>query len=204
MIFEIGAHRVRHGDLMDESFHELNIPPVDIIYSDPPWGQGNLNYWQTLNAKMNGAEKRSIDYGAFIERVFGVAAIYTKNLFFLEYGVRWRSDIKRLGEKFNFVDNGTIKTRYKSGSKFYPLDLHVFSKIPVELSCPYLDSVAGTRGYSTIQAAVKPFVVKGGALLDPCCGMGYSAKIAKDNGMIFYGNELNLKRLNKTIKRLEK
>jgi predicted methyltransferase len=42
---------------------------------------------------------------------------------------------------------------------------------------------------------------KGDKILDPCCGMGYTAQIAIDNGMYFYGNELNAKRLQKTINR---
>ena len=35
------------------------------------------------------------------------------------------------------------------------------------------------------------------------CGMGYTAQATVDRNMIFRGNELNKKRLDKTIKRLE-
>lgn len=38
----------------------------------------------------------------------------------------------------------------------------------------------------------------------PCCGMGFSAQIACDNKMMFRGNELNSKRLEKTKLRLAK
>jgi len=41
-------------------------------------------------------------------------------------------------------------------------------------------------------------------VLDPMCGMGYTAQATVDRGICFYGNELNEKRLGKTVKRLER
>ena len=44
MIYKIGEHTVRHGDIHNEiEINELtqNIK-ANIFYSDPPWGSGNL------------------------------------------------------------------------------------------------------------------------------------------------------------------
>ena len=43
-----------------------------------------------------------------------------------------------------------------------------------------------------------------GICLDPMCGMGFTAQASINRGMSFYGNELNKKRLEKTILRLKK
>tara|TARA_R110000737_G_scaffold166014_1_gene193262 strand:+ start:891 stop:1076 length:186 start_codon:yes stop_codon:yes gene_type:complete len=55
MIYKIGEHTVRHGDIHNEiEINELtqNIK-ANIFYSDPPWGSGNLKYWDTMNKKQN-------------------------------------------------------------------------------------------------------------------------------------------------------
>jgi 16S rRNA G966 N2-methylase RsmD len=51
MITDIGIHRVQHGDIMNGLDELMEGDKADFIYSDPPWGQGNLTYWQTMNKK---------------------------------------------------------------------------------------------------------------------------------------------------------
>ena len=41
-------------------------------------------------------------------------------------------------------------------------------------------------------------------VLDPMCGMGYTAQATAGMGLTFRGNELNATRLRKTIDRLQK
>lgn len=65
---------------------------VDFVYSDPPWGEGNLKYWQTMNLKMNpGTLRRDVSLSSFLDRIFDVYLRYTKEnaLIFIEYGQRW-------------------------------------------------------------------------------------------------------------------
>ena len=57
---------------------------------------------------------------------------------------------------------------------------------------------------ATLRAAITPFTTAGQTVLDPCCGMGYTAKFALENNLIFRGNEINGKRLQCTIDKLEK
>jgi predicted methyltransferase len=45
---------------------------------------------------------------------------------------------------------------------------------------------------------------KMGIVLDPMCGMGYTAQAAIKYGLAFRGNELNSVRLQKTIDRLHR
>ena len=70
MITEIKNHRVRHGNIMDGIDDLMVGNQADFIYSDPPWGQGNLRYWQTMNKKMNNASPVEIDYEKFLPHFF--------------------------------------------------------------------------------------------------------------------------------------
>ena len=200
VVKQIEKHKVKHGDIMDGIDDLMDGQQADIVYTDPPWGQGNLRYWQTINNRMTGAEKKDVDYNAFINQIFKVSKKYAQNLLLVEYGIRWKDDIINLGEKHGFIHNAIINEQYKSGSKLLPLHLHVFSKHSMDVSQEYIDSVTDSYGYDCVKKVITPFAKEGNILLDPCCGMGYSAQVSIDTGMTFYGNELNSKRLEKTIR----
>lgn len=204
MIHNINKHRVRNGDVMTGIDELMKSDKADIFYSDPPWGQGNLSYWQTINVRQNtGAQKSEVNHGLFIKNIFALAKEYAKNIVFIEYGQRWRDEIIALAQSYGLTSVGVIELLYASGSNKLKCDLHIFAKTPFDIQQEYIDSVYHTTGYKTLVAAVKPFVIPDGIILDPCCGMGYSAQAAVDNGMRFRGNELNKSRLEKTIKRLQ-
>jgi hypothetical protein len=205
MITVLGEHKVRHGDVMNGIADLMGNDKADIFYSDPPWGEGNLKYWQTMNVKMNPeAVKKQVNLDLFLNKIFETAATYSKGIIFIEYGVRWADMIKHKSSIYGLKHICVIKTLYGSGKNMLPLDLHILSKQLITVPIDYVNYVSNTHGYETLKRATAPFIVKGGIVLDPCCGMGYSAQVAVDNGMRFRGNELNKERLQKTIKRLTK
>jgi hypothetical protein len=204
MIKSIGKHKVQHANVMNGIDKLMEGQLAQIVYSDPPWGQGNLSYWQTMNNKMTGAEKEHVDYNNFLNQIFSIAYKYSKDIVFIEYGIQWEKDIIELGTKHGLKHIGLAHPIYRSGSRMLPLHLHIFAKSNVQLPNGYLDSIKDTYGLETLKRAIKPFVKEGEIILDPCCGMGYCAQMAIDNNMVFRGNELNEKRLSKTINRLEK
>lgn len=207
MIKNIGVHRVRHGDVMENLDELYRGEKADLFYSDPPWGQGNLSYWQTMNVKQNeGEQKKQIDYWNFIERIADLAYETTKPdaLIFIEYGNKWNGDLVSIMEQKGMFLLATIPAKYKTGSNLLPLSLNIFSKKKeVVLPDGYIEHVKDTHGFECISRALEPFAHEGKLITDPCCGMGYTAQVALNTGMRFIGNELNLKRLNKTIERLE-
>lgn len=204
MIKQIGTHRVKHGDVTQGIEDLMQNDKVEIFYSDPPWGVGNLKYWQTMNQKMTGAETRDVDLSKFIDKIFEIASAYSKNLVFIEYGIKWEQEIKDYGAKYGLKHIALIPLQYRSGNRLLPLHLHVFAKKDIVLPEGYIESVTDTYGLNALKQAIYPFAKKGEVILDPCCGMGYTAQIAINTGMQFRGNELNRKRLQKTIERLEK
>lgn len=205
-VTKVGKHTVMHSDIMKSDIKKLlKGKKVDMMYSDPPWGAGNLRYWQTINKRQTGDSPNDVNLVLFLHKIFDIATNHVKGVVFMEYGIKWRDDIKALIKEYKLKDIATIPLQYKSGSNLLPLDLHVFSKTKQELPQAYIDSVANTHGYNTLTKVFSLYPdMKGVTILDPCCGMGYTAQIAVDRGMTFYGNELNSKRLEQTIKRLER
>ena len=204
MISKIKNHRVKHGDIMSGIADLMQEEKADFIYSDPPWGVGNLKYWQTMNFKMNNVERKEQDYNNFINNFFSIIKYYATDRVVIEYGKRWRDDIINLSMKYGFIYNGNTESLYKSGSKLLPLDIHFLSKKEkYTLTDQNKKDCREFNGLKVVEKIFDFYCPKNAELvLDPMCGMGYTAQATRNRGMSFRGNELNQKRLEKTIHRL--
>jgi DNA modification methylase len=198
MIEEIGRHRVRHGNLMEGIKGLIPGGKVDFIYSDPPWGDANLKYWQTMNAKMNGAERQDTGLTQFLEQLFNVIQSVSKptTVVFIEYGQQWVDRIEQQADRIGLQIQAISTPVY--GSPPRPLKLLTMAYEPLNLPADYQTSIDESTGFNTLSAATAPFSLAGKAILDPCCGLGYTARLAVQTGATFYGNELNRARLEKT------
>ena len=206
MIFKIKNHRLKHGNIMDGIDDLMNGSKADFIYSDPPWGQGNLRYWQTINNKMTGAEKRDVIYDDFLVHFFNTIEKYSADKVVLEYGCQWNEDIVKMALAHGFKHNGSTVCYYKSGSNLKPCDLHFLSKTSdVNLTEEFKKVCTELEDLKLVEYIFNYLEVpEEGICLDPMCGMGFTAQASINRGMTFYGNELNLARLQKTKARLEK
>ena len=181
---------------------------ADFLYSDPPWGQGNLRYWQTINKRHTGREKSDIDYAEFLPFYFNMAYQHIKDLAVIEYGVGWRSDVISVCKESGFTHHGVYTSRYGSAAKLLPLDVHIVSKsgtfkMPDEDY--FTKKCYELRGQHLVSFIFDYLLPEGAeSVLDPMCGMGYTAQATVNKGLAFRGNELNEKRLDKTIARLKK
>lgn len=177
---------------------------VDVMYSDPPWGDGMLKYWKTMNERDTGAIASITDTESFLDRIFSISARWVNGVTFIEYGTKWKDLVKEGGVRHGLIDIATIDLLYGNGKKKRPLHLHIFSKNRIRLAPGYIDNLKDSSGYDSVRRAITPFAIPGfNKILDPCCGLGYTAQVAVDTGMVFYGNELNAKRLQRTIERLK-
>ena len=203
-IINVGNHRVRHGDIMEGIDSLMEGQQADFIYSDPPWGQGNITYWQTMNVKMNNADRSAKDYNEFINTYFSIISKYAKDKVVLEYGIKWEEDIKKMSMNYGFKHNGSVICYYKSGSKLLPCHIHFLSKVStIQLSPEFIQRCTELEDLKLVKYVFDYLnAPQSGICLDPMCGMGFTAQASKDRGMTFYGNELNRKRLEKTIDRL--
>lgn len=215
MIQRIGSHIVRHGDMMD-GYDELRSQHglCDYVYSDPPWGDGNLRYWRTMNKKMNAAapevamiDPNSFDTNVFLSRFFQIVrdSCHDDAVIWIEYGQRWRTEVVTLAARIGLQVMAQAQPVY--GSQKLPLDLFVmaFKPRPFPGLTDFSTRLAGVHGFRTLVCATAGFPLRPGeTILDPCCGMGYTARLAVRNKMRFVGNELNAARLSKTVAILQR
>ena len=205
MITQINNHRVQHGNIMDGIEELMMNQKADFIYSDPPWGQGNLRYWQTMNKKMNNVERNDVLYTDFIKHFFSLIYEYSKDKVVIEYGCKWNQDIVDISQRLGFKHNGSTICYYKSGSTLRPCDLHFLSKTStITLTDFFKEECKKLQDLNLVEYIFEYLDVdKNGICLDPMCGMGFTAQAAVNRGMKFFGNELNFKRLEKTKARLK-
>jgi hypothetical protein len=161
---------------------------ADCLYSDPPWGLGNLKYWRTMNSQKG----HDVDWLRFLERIKFLYERHVNGPLFIETGLRFEDDlIKIFGE---FLARYEIV--YGSGSKKLPNVLLCWGAIPRK-------SPAGMTGFDvpiTVLSSL-PSIPK--SVFDCCVGLGITAKVCKKIGAVCYANELNKKRAEKTIKILD-
>lgn len=195
---QIAAHRVTNLNVVDPGVDELfsDGRKALILYSDPPWGEGNTKYWATMATKMTGKPHASVGYEALIGRIFDLIGKRVKGHVFIETGLRWEDDTLRRMALVGLRNVERTSLRYGGGLENILL-FGSFAGGRADLS-----RLTGKSGAKVAEEAIAPLAVPGEILFDPCCGMGYSARAALLHGMEFRGNELNAKRLEKTIARL--
>ena len=204
---KIGKHRLAVGDLNKFPIKTLvGANEVDVLYVDPPWGDGNYKFWQTMNHKNNGAPKEPVPLETFITNLLRVIhyAVKPGAPIFFEHGLRWKEQVEGLIKAQGFVYTGCLERLYRAGSSKLPMNMHIFckggkynypvAKVQKTLNEKQLVSEAA------LDYILKPACKAGGILMDPCTGLGYGAKLAFATGMTFYGLELNAKRMQQTEK----
>lgn len=199
-ITRIGQHAVKHGSQTDGYEDLMGGQKASVVYTDPPWGQALLGYFQTQNTKQTGAAPRAFDNSDFLAKLFGQIYFHAENIVLVEYGYKWRDEVIAAGEAAGFRHAAVGSTGYKSTDKAPNADLHVFWSLrPPVIDRSWLRDLKPMKGVPLVVAAIAPFATRGRIVLDPCCGMGFTAKAAVKHGMAFRGVEINAARLQKTI-----
>ena len=201
----IGPHKVTCASLTSGELDTMLAGErVDILYSDPPWGDGNLAYWKTMNKKMTGADVPQVKHDEMYDRLLELIATYVHGHVFIETGLRWGDYVIQRFLNAGMVDVASYPLRYTSGSKLME-NMLVCATIGTNYKREWITFTPSPyRGAELVRRVVGSVAVPGGIVLDPCCGMGYTARAAVAAGMHFRGNELNQARLDKTIAFLQR
>jgi len=202
-IKQIGKHRISENDIQNVDFNNLlEGKKAYILYTDPPWGDGNMKYWCTLNKRHTGKEIEAMSYKQLIQIIRKIIVNNVDGYVFLETGNKWLEETKSDLNDVLF-NTETYSLQYKSGSKLLTNPVIVGSTSP-NIKLPNLSSLEGAIDEKSLEIAIPLLAKEGHIMLDPCCGMGNSARSAIKNNMAFVGNEFNSKRLQKTINSLKK
>ncbi len=192
-VWEIGQHRVRAGDLMDdEAFAWTLEQEPDFMYVDPPWNQSNISSFFTKAGRRGLAP----DFWQFMGRVVEVAS-RVKYSSWIEMGNQNIDRLKALVENRGGVVLEDWKVTYY---KKHPSRL-----IEVMWNEPTIEGL----DLNGVDDSETPFKVcsllpAASKVLDVCAGKGLTAEAALRHGHTFIGLELNPRRLAHTIKKAER
>jgi predicted RNA methylase len=196
-VTDIAEHRVVVGDVMlGAVIRCMDGARADVVYSDPPWGEGNLRYWRT-----HAGDATRPRWALFVAAwTASIAAVRAPGApVFVEMGLQWADEFAAALERVGIVVARRWTVQYRSGARLLPNAL-LYAGAP--LRADFDPSSLNARELP--RACVAEVARPGGIVLDPCCGKGFTARAAVAAGMIFRGVELNPKRAEVTVKWLRK
>lgn len=200
VIEAIGNHRLLCGDItMGSVARVMRNERADVIYSDPPWGEGNQKYWHTIQQR--GSLPRT-SWDGFLDIFCKTCIAFRKPSapVFVDMGKQWTEQLRETMRQngLSFIRGWIVLY----GNRRKPLEqtLSLFGRDVPGIIWPeeFPFGLATTR--AVLNASVRP----GDIVLDPCTGCGDTAKITHKLGGCFRGTELNPNRLEETAEWLRK
>ena len=196
-------HSITLGDITDIAVDKnirSNYPDgIDFCYTDPPWGNGNLKYWKTINRKMNNRECNLLDQETLENRVTELIASYVNNYAFVVYGVREaKSLMDKLKAKPSVKDVQYYEKIYDGNKKNCIICITLNQAEVLDFSF-----VANTKGVESLVKICELFKDRFNSVLEMFVGIGYYLKILDKYGFKVIGNELNEARLSKALGKIK-
>lgn len=203
---EIGPHRLVCGDITAGAVDVLmSGERADVVYSDPPWGPGNQQYWHTMRER--GSAPRT-SWHDFVDTFARVCEAHTKPSapVFIEMGMRWADELQAVMAEHGFELVRRCVMTYGPKTKPLPVTLNLFGRPD---AVALLELVAAkitagmpdpAHGEPVTAHVLREAVGPGDLVLDPCTGLGMTSRWAHKLGGRFRGTEMNAARLERTAK----
>lgn len=199
-------HKIIQSNIKDSTIDQhlsTHYPNgVDFCYTDPPWGSGNLKYWQTMNKKATMTEAELIDQEILEKRVVDVITKNVNNYAFIVYGVR---EANSLIDKFKSNDKVTdvqyYEKTYNSGNK--PMKNCVICVTLNNAPRRDFSALENLHGLKGLHHVCNLFKNEYKTVLEMFVGIGYYLKVLDKYGFEVVGNELNKARLTKALSKVK-
>lgn len=202
MSYTIGRHEVEIASIESSAVDKLFAcagRKARVLYTDAPWGDGNMKYWATLNRKATGAVFNVLPYQALLNRVVYLAKRYVDGHVMITVGEKWVHQVVMTMEEAGMKNMTVFNCLYRSGSKNMPMRIVYGATSAAWRFNASKFHPTDEYGAELHNGMVSAVAERGETLLDPCCGAGAIAKAALSNGMKFKGSDFNSARLKKTI-----
>jgi DNA modification methylase len=174
-------------DIMEWS----KFPEYDIIWTDPPWGNPMVKWFQTLMFKKT---KKRVDYTINdILGKLGELSNPSKPLI-VEYDQRQKliDEAISILTKYGHKHIKTIQAKQSTSAEF---SIIVFNK-DINIADPKI-----TTGFTLLTESIREYRGTGGCIVfDPFAGMGNTAKAVINAGATYIGSEINYERYLKLCK----
>ena len=174
---------------------------ANVFYSDPPWSDGNLRYWNTMRNKNTGTtETNVLSLKEMTNKVRDIIRNNVDGYVILETGnkaIDFQVEIlKPVVHNIQIFD-----VFYKSGSVWKP------NKILVSVTNPKYKfnlDLTGIKcdGFVLPDLILNHVAKEGDLVIDPFMGLCNTGMASIKNGMVFAGNEFNSSRYDKALKSL--
>ena len=197
-VYRIGKSYYGCGNLTDgmlDPFLALigrrGIAP-SMMYSDPPWGQGNATSWSTKARKFDPEAKPTNPFEEVLLGVAGAARWMKGKPTFIEMGYNWQADLEAVLNGAGLWPStwGAI-TYYRTKPC---LLCHVGSPSTARGTVPVGMDDMHTPGW-----AIGLYSNDGDTVLDITCGQGLTSTSAFRIDRHFVGFEMNVMRLGRTM-----
>ncbi len=177
---------------------------ADMIWADPPWGQGLLRYFYTLNKN----RVARIDWDEFLTLFCGACLqMCPEGPIYVAMGNKWTEGLAKRMSEFGVREIDREIVYYPTGAGPRPCTLWLGATVDQ----PPLNVPAEVVGSSTKARSLLRVVVwclqrhpKANIVLDLCCGKGQTARAAIRENRTFWGLELNPDRAEVTRKILNR
>lgn len=196
----ISHHRLLCGDLTDVAALRalMGEERADVIYTDPPWGPRMVRFFGAMTSKayVTPGDESCPEWTSFLDAFALVCATYRTPTapVFVEMGLRWTNDLDAAMARAGLPLLQRWRTTYGSAKKPTEASLGLYGAEPpnaVEMPSP-------PHGEAMTKAVLSAVVRPGVVVLDPCTGLGMTARVTHRLGGTFRGLELVPMRLAST------
>jgi hypothetical protein len=165
-----------------------SFPDYDIYYTDPPWEQRMVKWFETKMRKDTGVEVKN-DIVLILEHMSKLAD--KQKPIFIEYSVKGTEALIDIFETAGHKHHTTVVARYDRGKPHHMIAFNTDIDIPVDLVMENL-----------VMHCVNKTNAK--VVFDSFAGIGYTCKWVKKCGADYIGYELNPKRFERLIKEYDR
>lgn len=169
------------------------IPPVHVVYSDPPWNSGNATAFRTKAHR-----EAKVDFARFMDDWTRAVTATPAEIFFVEMGKQNIGLLVDVMKLHGVTEVGRWQTLYNAGGKYLPCYLwcglrgRTLTGYP-----PFVGEPTDLHGEAVVHWALSQFNLPetGLLVLDPCAGLGMTFRVGIQLGLAVAGMELNERRL---------
>src|SRR5690606_11682786 len=162
------------------------VGPVDVIYTDPPWGEGATKLFDTLRHRQ-GQGREGRPWESVIERLVTVSGQVGARVVMVEMGTKWAVQTARIMQQGGYGAVESYGVLALTGGKVREAVLLVgeprrtLGRLPVN----------GLRGLNLVKVALGAVVRRGETVWDPFCGFCMTGRACQQLGHRFVGTEYN-------------